>query len=68
MSTVNLVKYYFFKGNVPRTSQRLQQLVALAYQTARDREVYPKAVFIRFVQPLKQSKKNDQPKGQERGS
>ncbi|KAL4981355.1 hypothetical protein BDW68DRAFT_196640 [Aspergillus falconensis] len=47
MSTVNMVKYYFYKGMVPKDQDRLRQLVALAYQTARDRKLYPKAVLIR---------------------
>lgn len=49
MSTVNMVKYYFYKGMVPKDQDRLRQLVALAYQTARDRKLYPKAVLIRCV-------------------
>ncbi|KAJ5475335.1 hypothetical protein N7539_008401 [Penicillium diatomitis] len=47
MSTVNMVKYYFYKGMIPKDRDRLRQLVALAYQTARDRKLYPKAVLIR---------------------
>ncbi|PYI21632.1 hypothetical protein BO99DRAFT_60249 [Aspergillus violaceofuscus CBS 115571] len=47
MSTVNIVKYYFYKGMVPKEQDRVRQLVALAYQTARDRKLYPKAVLIR---------------------
>ncbi|OHW96497.1 hypothetical protein CSPAE12_04846 [Colletotrichum incanum] len=47
MSTVNIVKYYFHKDHVPKTAERIQQLVALAYQTARDKQLYPRAVFIR---------------------
>ncbi|RMZ79732.1 hypothetical protein DV738_g3262, partial [Chaetothyriales sp. CBS 135597] len=47
MSTINIVKYYFHGGNPPASEQRLRQLVALAYRTARDREIYPHAVFIR---------------------
>ncbi|KAE8168550.1 hypothetical protein BDV40DRAFT_294504 [Aspergillus tamarii] len=46
MSTVNMVKYYFYKGMVPKDQDRLRKLVALAYQTARDRKLYPKAVLI----------------------
>lgn len=49
MSTVNIVKYYFYKGMVPKDQDRVRQLVALAYQTARDRKLYPKAVLIRCV-------------------
>ncbi|KAK2054172.1 hypothetical protein LY76DRAFT_629074 [Colletotrichum caudatum] len=47
MSTVDIVKYYFHKDHVPKTAERIQQLVALAYQTARDKQLYPRAVFIR---------------------
>ncbi|KAF5855993.1 hypothetical protein ETB97_008112 [Aspergillus alliaceus] len=47
MSTVNMVKYYFYKGMVPKDQDRLRKLVALAYQTARDRKLCPKAVLIR---------------------
>ncbi|KAK3937193.1 hypothetical protein QBC46DRAFT_17124 [Diplogelasinospora grovesii] len=46
MSTINIVKYYFHKDHIPRP-ERMRQLVALAYQTARDKKLYPKAVFIR---------------------
>ncbi|KAE8349408.1 hypothetical protein BDV28DRAFT_141294 [Aspergillus coremiiformis] len=47
MSTVNLVKYYFHKTMYPQSEERLRKMIALAYQTARDRKIYPKAVFIR---------------------
>ncbi|EHA19810.1 hypothetical protein ASPNIDRAFT_39238 [Aspergillus niger ATCC 1015] len=47
MSTVNMVKYYFYRGMLPADQDRLRQLLALAYQTARDRKLYPKAVLIR---------------------
>ncbi|KAK0368385.1 hypothetical protein CLIM01_14261 [Colletotrichum limetticola] len=47
MSTINIVKYYFHKANVPGTEARMRQLIALAYQTARDKELYPQAVFVR---------------------
>ncbi|KAK1950766.1 hypothetical protein LY78DRAFT_649557 [Colletotrichum sublineola] len=46
MSTVNIVKYYFHKANIPRTEARMRQLIALAYQIARDKELYPQAVFV----------------------
>ncbi|KAK0631595.1 hypothetical protein B0T14DRAFT_5183 [Immersiella caudata] len=46
MSTINIVKYYFHKANVPR-EERIRLLIALAYRTARDRQLYPKAVFVR---------------------
>ncbi|KAJ5188448.1 hypothetical protein N7472_007462 [Penicillium cf. griseofulvum] len=42
-----MVKYYFYKGMLPKTEERKRQLIALAYQTARDRKLYPKAVLIR---------------------
>ncbi|KAK2765451.1 hypothetical protein FQN54_008304 [Arachnomyces sp. PD_36] len=47
MSTVNMVRYYFYKENFPRTAERMQALVSLAYQTARDRKLHPKVVLIR---------------------
>ena len=43
---INIVKYYFHIRNVP-SAERMRQLVALAYQTARDRQLHPKEVFIR---------------------
>merc|ERR1712224_752668 len=51
MSTINVVKYYFHKANIPATEARTRQLIALAYQTARDKELYPQAVFVRYVTP-----------------
>jgi hypothetical protein len=47
MSTVNIVKYYFYKGMIPQTAKKMEGLISLAYQTARDRKLYPKAVLIR---------------------
>ncbi|EDP50770.1 hypothetical protein KXV70_001074 [Aspergillus fumigatus] len=47
MSTVNLVKYYFYKGMMPKDPELLKNMVSLAYQTARDRKLYPKAILIR---------------------
>ncbi|CAI7574126.1 unnamed protein product [Penicillium glandicola] len=47
MSTINIVKYYFYEGMLPANPHRLQALIALAYQTARDRKLYPKAILIR---------------------
>ncbi|KAF5535173.1 hypothetical protein FNAPI_12142 [Fusarium napiforme] len=47
MSTVNIVKYYFHARNVPVSEERMRRLIALAYQTAREKELYPKAVFVR---------------------
>lgn len=49
MSTINIVKYYFHKEYIPKTPEGMRQLVALAYQTARDRQLYPRAVFIRYA-------------------
>ncbi|OAQ60945.1 hypothetical protein VFPPC_01984 [Pochonia chlamydosporia 170] len=47
MSTVNIVRYYFHKRNAPKDADRMRKLIALAYQTARDKKLYPKAVLIR---------------------
>ncbi|KAJ5273578.1 hypothetical protein N7478_008703 [Penicillium angulare] len=47
MSTVNMIKYYFYEGLIPRSKERIRQLITLAYQTARDRKIYPKAILIR---------------------
>ncbi|CCF33121.1 hypothetical protein CH063_05373 [Colletotrichum higginsianum] len=49
MSSINIVKYYFHAQQIPRSEARMRQLVALAYQTARDKQLYPKAVFVREV-------------------
>ncbi|PYI01808.1 hypothetical protein BO78DRAFT_352848 [Aspergillus sclerotiicarbonarius CBS 121057] len=49
MSKVNMVRYFFYKRCLPEDAQWLQALVALAYQTARDRKLYPKAILIRSV-------------------
>ncbi|KAM7216098.1 hypothetical protein V8F06_008571 [Rhypophila decipiens] len=46
-STINIVKYYFHGRNVPRSQERITQLVRLAYQTATNKAIYSKAVFIR---------------------
>ncbi|EJT79931.1 hypothetical protein GGTG_05013 [Gaeumannomyces tritici R3-111a-1] len=47
MSTINIVKYYFYKAIVPAKPELVSQYVALAYQTAKDRHIYPKAILIR---------------------
>ncbi|PYI11410.1 hypothetical protein BO78DRAFT_457814 [Aspergillus sclerotiicarbonarius CBS 121057] len=47
MSTVNMVKYYFYKGKMPSSLKELEDMVALAYQTARDMKLYPRAILIR---------------------
>lgn len=49
MSSINIVKYYFHARQVPRSEARIRQLIALAYQTARDKQLYPKAVFVRYA-------------------
>ncbi|KAF2227266.1 hypothetical protein BDZ85DRAFT_1356 [Elsinoe ampelina] len=46
MSTVNLVKYFFYARNsIPRS--RKDKLVALAYAAARDQQLHPKEILIR---------------------
>lgn len=52
MSTVNIVRYFFYKGMMPQDKSRLERMVALAYQTARDRKLHPRAILIRCVQPM----------------
>lgn len=52
MSTINFVRYYLHKNNLPATEVRMRQLIALAYQTAREKELYPQAVFVRYVTKL----------------
>ncbi|PYH65284.1 uncharacterized protein BO88DRAFT_438218 [Aspergillus vadensis CBS 113365] len=47
MSTVNIVKYYFYRGMMPQEQELLRNMVSLAYQTARDRKLYPRAILIR---------------------
>lgn len=47
MSTVNMVKYYFYKGKMLKDPKDLRDIVALAYQTARDMKLYPRAILIR---------------------
>ena len=48
-STVNMVKYFFHKQHKV-TQPKMQQYVALAYQAARDQQLYPSEVFIRYAQ------------------
>lgn len=48
-STINVVKYYFHKRHIPESEEYMRKLVALAYQTAREKKLYPRAVFIRYV-------------------
>ncbi|GAW18760.1 hypothetical protein ANO14919_082420 [Xylariales sp. No.14919] len=47
MSTINVVRYFFYKNAMPKDKARLERMVALAYQTARDRKLHPKAILIR---------------------
>ncbi|OJJ43520.1 hypothetical protein ASPZODRAFT_161467 [Penicilliopsis zonata CBS 506.65] len=42
-----MVRYYFYKGKMPTNPKDLQDMVALAYQTARDMKLYPRAILIR---------------------
>ena len=48
MSTMNMVKYYFYKGKMPKDPKELRDMVALAYQTARDMKLHPRAILIRW--------------------
>lgn len=48
MSTINMVKYYFYKNKMPTNPKELTDMIALAYQTARDMKLYPKAILIRY--------------------
>ena len=52
MSTVNIVKYYFYKGMLPADKDLLRNMVALAYQTARDKKLHPKSILIRYAHQL----------------
>lgn len=45
---INFVKYFFYAGNTI-APDRKKVLVALAYATARDQQLAPKAILIRFV-------------------
>ncbi|KAK2005683.1 hypothetical protein LZ32DRAFT_596750 [Colletotrichum eremochloae] len=45
-SGVNFVRYFFYAGNTI-SKQRKKALVALAYATARDQKLAPKAILIR---------------------
>lgn len=49
MSTINMVRCFFYRENFPKDAKVMRALVALAYQTARDRKLYPKAILIRYV-------------------
>lgn len=59
MSTINMIRYFFYKSKLPRDPERLRALVALAYQTARDRKLYPKAILIRYVDPRFETRTNE---------
>lgn len=37
---------------MPKDPELLQNMVSLAYQTARDRKLYPKSILIRYVNYL----------------
>jgi len=43
---INFTSFFFYKGNTI-SPERKQALVALAYATARDQQVAPKAILIR---------------------
>lgn len=44
----NLVRYFFYAGTTIKESRK-QALIALAYATAREQYIAPKAILIRFV-------------------
>lgn len=44
----NFVRFYFYAGNTI-SAARKEKLVALAYSTARDQKLAPKAILIRLV-------------------
>jgi hypothetical protein len=50
-SGANFVEYFFYKES-GYTRAAKTSLVALAYATARDLEIAPSAVLIRFVMPM----------------
>ena len=37
---------------MPKDPELLQNMVSLAYQTARDRKLYPKSILVRYVEYL----------------
>ncbi|KAH7414290.1 hypothetical protein DE146DRAFT_30940 [Phaeosphaeria sp. MPI-PUGE-AT-0046c] len=47
MSTINMVKFFFMRGSVPKDAVDVQSLMTLAYQTAREQNIYPKQILIR---------------------
>ncbi|EEQ87678.1 uncharacterized protein BDCG_02798 [Blastomyces dermatitidis ER-3] len=61
------VRYFFYAGNTISSSQK-KTLVALAYATARDQKLAPKAILIRlvllsFLQVLESIRHVKDPKG-----
>jgi hypothetical protein len=52
MSTINMVKFFFLKGSLPRDASSVQSLMTLAYQTARENNLFPKQILIRCVDLL----------------
>ncbi|KAE8154633.1 hypothetical protein BDV25DRAFT_135800 [Aspergillus avenaceus] len=48
MSTLNMVKFYFYRKQLPRMRHILHDFIKVAYQTARDRKLYPKAILVSF--------------------
>ncbi|KAF2446082.1 hypothetical protein P171DRAFT_453601 [Karstenula rhodostoma CBS 690.94] len=47
MSGINMVKFFFLKGTMPRNQSEIQRVTTLAYQTARAHNLYPKQILIR---------------------
>lgn len=45
---VNFIRYFFYAGNTI-SPDRKRKLIALAYATARDQKLAPKAILIRLV-------------------
>lgn len=52
MSGINMVKFFFLKGTMPRSQSEIQRVTTLAYQTAREHSLYPKQILIRCVDSL----------------
>jgi hypothetical protein len=47
MTTINMVKFFFLKKTMPSNPKDVHALMTLAYQTAREKDLYPKAILIR---------------------
>lgn len=47
MFAPSIVHVYFHKHLYPGSEKRLRRFISLAYQTARDRDINPKEIFIR---------------------